>query len=296
MILKDNILIFGASGMAGHVIYKYLSDLGEYSISTVSYRKKIDKNTILMDIRNFNEVSKIIQKIKPKYVINAIGVLIQGSQSSNSNAILINSYFPHFLQQHCKSIGAKLIHISTDCVFSGNSIGNYTEDSFRDGDDIYARSKSLGEIINNKDVTIRTSIIGPEIKEDGEGLFHWFMKQKGEINGYANAYWSGVTTLLLAKAIHKVIINNTKGLFHLTNNQKISKYELLVLFKTIWDKQEIKINKVENKHKDKSFLNTKHPEFVVDSTFEEMLLSQKEFMETNNTLFNYTENYSDLFK
>ncbi|WP_411029400.1 dTDP-4-dehydrorhamnose reductase family protein [Spongiimicrobium sp. 3-5] len=288
---KEKILIFGITGMAGHVIFKYLSDLGNYHIVGTSFRRKFNEDTILLDITDFHEVKKVIERTKPRYVINAIGVLIKGSQHSASNAILVNSYFPHFLEQSCKLIGAKLIHISTDCVFSGNDYGNYKEDSFRDGDDVYARSKALGEIINDSNLTIRTSIIGPELKGNGEGLFHWFMKQDGEIGGYANAFWSGVTTLELAKGIHRSILNDITGIFHLTNNTKISKYKLLRLFKDIWQKKTVTINKVENKIKDKSFINTRYPEFTVAFSYKEMLIEQREFMLQNKEKFNYIEEY-----
>jgi len=113
----------------------------------------------------------------------------------------------------------KIIQISTDCVFSGKD-GGYKEDSFRDGDTIYARTKALGEINNNKDLTIRTSIIGPDINEDGIGLFHWFMKQSGTIYGFRNAYWTGVTTIELAKGIEKFIEYNVTGIYHFVPTEK----------------------------------------------------------------------------
>ena len=133
-------------------------------------------------------------------------------------------------------VGAKLIHISTDCVFSGRQ-GMYADNDFRDADDIYGRSKALGEIFSDKDLTIRTSIIGPELKRYGEGLFHWFMSQRERVNGYTKVFWSGVTTLELAKAIEYSLDNDVTGLFQLSNGVRISKYDLLVLFNEIFKRK-----------------------------------------------------------
>ncbi|PCI41345.1 MAG: NAD(P)-dependent oxidoreductase [Proteobacteria bacterium] len=160
--------------------------------------------------------------------MNCVGALVEHAKQQTASAILLNSYLPHFLSQIGKDLGFKLIHISTDCVFSGKD-GGYTETSFRDGDDAYARSKALGEVINDKDLTIRTSIIGPELKQHGASLFDFFLKQKGNVKGYSKALWSGVTTLALAQALPEFMDKNICGLYHLTNGEPISKYNLLKL-------------------------------------------------------------------
>lgn len=285
--MKKKVLIFGVSGMAGHVIYNYLSKKEVYEIIGTSFRDKYDENTILVNVTNFAEVNSIVQKVDPDFIINAVGVLISGSMASPSNAILVNSYFPNYLADITKGSKTKILHISTDCVFSGKE-GDYTESSFRDGDDVYARSKALGEIKNEKDLTIRTSIIGPEMKVKGEGLFHWFMNQSGKIKGFANAFWSGVTTLELAKAIDVIISEKQiTGVFHLTNNTKISKYELLCLFQQIWNRDDIEIEKFNGDKKDKSFKNTINSQLTVKSSYLEMLTEMKEFMEINKSLYSY---------
>src|ERR1700744_1569890 len=199
---KKKILLFGATGMAGHLIYFFLKDTGYYEIIPVVYRNKLTSDCIVLDVSNKKAVSELIRYQKPDFIINCIGVLIKGANTYPDNAILLNSYLPHLLVKIADEVGAKLIHLSTDCVFSG-SRGSYSETDFRDADDIYGRSKSLGEILLNNHLTLRTSIIGPEIKKDGEGLFHWFMTQRGTINGFTKAYWSGITTLELAKAVYK---------------------------------------------------------------------------------------------
>ena len=115
--------------------------------------------------------------IKPDYVINCVGVLIKGSKESIENAIYINAYFPHMLERILHNTTGKLIHISTDCVFSGEK-GQYADNDPKDALDTYGMTKNLGEVVNTKDITLRTSIIGPELKNNGEGLFHWIYSQK----------------------------------------------------------------------------------------------------------------------
>ena len=282
--MKKRILILGASGMAGHVIYLYLKETGNYSISNAVYRHRLNAESIIIDVTNSNLVETLILEQQPDIIINCIGILIKGSTASPDNAIFINAYFPHLLKRLADIIGAKIIHISTDCVFSGKK-GAYTENDFRDADDIYGRSKALGELINSRDLTIRTSIIGPELKQDGEGLFHWFMSQKSEINGYTEAYWGGVTTLELAKAIDKVITDNEIGLVHLTNGAKITKFELLRLLGVIWNKEGIIIKPYKEKSIDKSLLQLTSSSFNVPS-YSKMLLELREWMLNNQDVYN----------
>ena len=120
-------------------------------------------------------------------------------------------------------LNAKLIHNSTDCVFSGEKGTSYIETDEKDGNGVYAKTKGIGEVISDKHLTIRTSVVGPELKSDGEELFHWFMTQSGTISGYTRAIWSGVTTLELAKAVLWSIENKITGLYHITNNDSICK-------------------------------------------------------------------------
>ena len=157
-------------------------------------------------------------------------LLIKGSKKDPENAIFLNAYLPHRLSTIAISINAKLIHISTDCVFSGEKRDSYVEKDEKDGKGIYAKTKGLGEVLEDGHLTIRTSVFGPELKSNGEELFHWFMTQFGEISGFSKVFWSGVSTIELAKAVQWSIENNIKGLYHITNNQSISKNDLLKLF------------------------------------------------------------------
>lgn len=240
--------------MAGHVVAGYLSKAGCYEVVGVA-RSEGNYVSHTLDVTDFSSLKKVVGSIKPDYVINCIGVLVGASSNDVCAAIQINSYLPNYLAMIGAEYGFKLIHISTDCVFSGKD-GGYREDSFRDGDDNYARTKALGEVVNDKDLTIRTSIIGPELKENGTGLLDWFLKQSGEINGYTNAYWSGVTTLELAKAMHEFIKQDVCGLFQLCPDDKISKYDLLNLFSSVWNNS-LKINKDSSYCVDKSLISTR---------------------------------------
>jgi len=225
---KKRVLILGATGMLGHMVYKYFELVGVYKLFNSVYRTPLNDKSIVCNVKEQDALDFLFVKTRPDVVVNCIGALVLESKENPTNAIFLNSLLPHLLKDLCNHHQAKLIHISTDCVFSGKK-GSYTEDDFRDADYVYGRSKALGEIFEAPHCTLRTSIIGPELK-NGSGLFHWFMKQKGEVKGYTKVYWSGVTTLELAKSINKVIEHDLKGLHHVTNGEKISKFDLLQLF------------------------------------------------------------------
>ena len=232
---KIKILIFGANGMAGHIIAKYLERQDKYHIIKTARESKLGKVDYVVDVTNFELVNLVIKEVKPVYVINAIGILNSFAEMNKDQAILINSYFPHFLANSSRLFNFKLVHISTDCVFNGEK-GSYKELDLKNGYGFYAQSKALGEVLYNDALTIRTSIIGPELKSDGIGLFDWVLNQENEIVGFKNAFWSGVTTLELAKFINFFIQeNNFIGLYHLTNNKKISKFELISLINAIYN-------------------------------------------------------------
>ena len=254
--MQDRVLILGSAGLIGHQVHNYLKGNEGYELHNIAYRNKLQENTILIDARNENNLIEQIARIKPKYIVNCIGVLISGSNNDPENAVFLNAYLPHRLARLADKIDAKLIHISTDCIFSGNKKEPYIETDEKDGRDVYAKSKGLGEIVNNNHLTLRTSVVGPELKTDGEELFHWFMNQKGEISGFTKSIWSGVTTIELAKAVKWSIDNEITGLYHVTNNTSISKYELLKLFQK-YTKKNIDIKSVDGNNVDKSFTDTR---------------------------------------
>ena len=144
------IIILGSTGMAGHLITYYLTQLNKYEIINVS-RSKLNENTILIDAYNINSVEKLLNEKKPNVLINCIGVLIKESERYPDRAIYINSFFPRYLERLGKEMNFKLIHLSTDCVFSGKK-GDYIENDLKNASDIYGRSKALGEVMNNKQI------------------------------------------------------------------------------------------------------------------------------------------------
>lgn len=283
------IMILGSAGMLGHMVYYYLTETNNFKIVDTSFPIKANKNSYLLNVIDKLAVESYIRTEKPDILINCIGILIKGSQTDPSNAIYLNSYFPHQLSNILRETGGKLIHISTDCVFSGKN-GKYSETDFRDADDIYGRSKALGEVINDHDLTLRTSIIGPELKENGEGLFHWFMKQTGEIKGFKKTLWGGVSTLEMAKVINECIGKNLSGLIHITNGTQISKNDLINLFKLIWGKNEITITSIDGKDTNKGLISCR-PDFKYSiPTYEKMLKDQYEWMLLHHDL--YKNNYA----
>jgi dTDP-4-dehydrorhamnose reductase len=191
---------------------------------------------------------------------------------------------PHMLMKLSDEINSKLIHISTDCVFSGEKTTPYKELDFKDGKDTYAKTKGLGEIINDRHLTLRTSVIGPELKSNGEELFHWFMNQRIEINGFTKAIWSGVTTLVLAKAVNWAIENNVKGLYHITNNKSIDKYSLLQLIKHSTGK-DIMINPFDGKEIYKNFIDTREELSFKIPDYKEMISEMVEMILSNRKLY-----------
>lgn len=250
------ILVIGCKGMAGHVVKNYLESTQNYDVWGLARDVQLEKKIIKLDVSNIDKLKENLKREAFDVVINCIGILNKTAEDNPELAIWFNSYFPHLLASYGVENNFKLIHISTDCVFSGKD-GAYKEDSFKNGIGFYAQSKALGEVINLKDLTFRTSIIGPELKVNGIGLFHWFMQQKESISGFTEAYWTGVTTIQLAKAINDAIKQDLKGLYHLVNNSKISKHELVSLFKKSFSKQDIDILNSSDYKVDKSLINSR---------------------------------------
>ncbi|WP_138494267.1 dTDP-4-dehydrorhamnose reductase family protein [Paenibacillus pinistramenti] len=258
------ILVLGGQGMAGHVITGYLRS-GTAAEVWCTVRRLADDSgagsgdaqTLELDVMDEQQLRQILLQVKPQVVINAVGLLNEEADRRQLNAIYVNSFLPHRLVQLGNELGFRLIHISTDCVFSGRR-GGYTEQDVADGYTLYARTKRLGEVHQDPHLTIRTSIIGPELKPGGIGLFHWFMQQQGEIRGYERVYWSGVTTLELAKAIGWVLgQEQLSGLVHLTSPHKISKFDLLTLIQSIFSCPNVTIVPYDGLSSDKSLVNTR---------------------------------------
>lgn len=231
--MMKKILVLGGDGMLGGMVSTYFKESGyDVKITTLS-----DSGDYQFDVmKNILDLEKIANDYRPDAIINCIGILNQVAEDHHALAVMANSYLPHYADELCGRLNIKFVHISTDCVFSGDK-GEYAEDDFKDTTTFYGQSKALGEIDNQRSLTLRTSIVGPDANPRGIGLFQWFMQQSGPVKGYRKAIWTGVTTLQLAKTIEKALNNNLCGLRHAVNNQKISKYDLISLFNTVFNKK-----------------------------------------------------------
>jgi len=282
--LKDKVLVLGSAGLIGHQVYNYLKDSDNYELHNISYQNKIQDDTVLLDARNEQVFIDKITSISPKYIVNCIGILIDGSNADPENSIFLNSYMPHRLTRLADKINAKLIHISTDCVFSGDKKEPYIETDEKDGRGVYSKTKGLGEVVSDKHLTLRTSVVGPELKNDGEELFHWFMGQSGEIPGYKKVIWSGVTTTELAKAVKWSIDHHITGLYHVTNNSSISKYDLLKLFQK-YTKKDINIKPFSGKDVNKSFIDTRLLMDYEIPSYDQMISDMVSLIANNRPLY-----------
>ena len=225
------VLVIGSNGMAGHVVTAYLKEKG-YDVTTMA-REDAD---ICLDIENTDKLNKFFKWLLNAtrrdfdFVINCVGVLIGEANANPTRASYVNAFFPHYLEEAYSGTNTRIVHLSTDCVFDGKKGDRYLEDDIHTEMNFYGRSKSLGEINNEKDITFRMSIIGPEKKKDGTGLMNWFMTTDQEVTGWDNAFWNGLTTLELAKCIDNYMQKpDISGIHHLTiDSNEISKYDLLV--------------------------------------------------------------------
>lgn len=276
-------LVLGASGMAGHVISIYLKENGHdvvgYCRRTVSFIEFIKG-----DAKNVQRLKNVIETGNYDVIVNAIGVLNQFAESDKESAAFLNGYLPHLLAKLTENMNTRIIHMSTDCVFSGRN-APYTENSFRDGESFYDRSKALGELNDEKNLTLRNSIVGPDINENGIGLLNWFMKQEGEINGYTNAMWTGMTTLQLAKTIEAAALTGAHGLVNMVYKENISKYELLKLFNRYIRHDEIKINPYDGFSLDKTLVRTDFEFDCQVPDYETMVCEMAEWIREHEYLY-----------
>ncbi|MHB1461982.1 MAG: SDR family oxidoreductase [Armatimonadota bacterium] len=221
-------LVLGSIGMAGHTITLYLKEQG-HDVTAFSIKPFPYCENVIGDAMDAEFIKSMLKNVGADVVINCVGMLNQSCDREPSQAVYLNSYFPHFVADALRETESRFIHMSTDCVFSGDK-GSYSECSFRDGKSFYDRTKALGEIDDDRNLTFRNSIIGPDMNENGIGLFNWFMKQNGPVKGYTGAIWTGVTTLVLARAMEAASTEKLTGIYNLVNNETISKYDLINLF------------------------------------------------------------------
>jgi len=267
--------------MLGHVVMKSFRDNGDDVLG-------IAMESQGPDIYGIDAMSPAFDRFlyinRFDVVVNCIGILNQFAENDPGMAVYLNGYLPHKLEKFYRDTGTKIIQPSTDCVFKGNT-GPYTEESEPDGQTFYDRSKAIGEIINCKDLTLRMSIIGPDINENGIGLFNWFMRQRGRVTGYENAIWTGITTVQLAKGMIDAVKQDITGLYHYVPDSSISKYGLLKVFAEVFDRDGLEIVPVAEPRIDKSLVNTRKDFDHVIPGYKAMVREMKEWMEANRELY-----------
>lgn len=277
------ILVLGCNGMAGHMISLYLKEHG-HDVYGFDRRPSIFIPSSTGDAMDASLIKELIGVNQYDTVINCIGLLNQFAENNKAAAAYLNSYFPHQLAHLTEGTDTQIIHMSTDCVFCGKR-GQYTEDDFRDGTTFYDRSKALGEIENDKDLTLRQSIVGPDANPDGIGLLNWFMQQHGKVTGYTEAIWTGQTTLQLAKTMEAAAKERVHGLYNMVPDKSISKYELLCLFNKYIRKEKVTIIPDAKMAADKSLKRTRWGFDYRIPDYETMVAELAEWMRTHKELY-----------
>jgi len=278
------ILILGSTGILGGTLSLFLNQKKNITIHFISRSKKNKAHIYLKDFTDFNKLKNIILEIKPTHIINCVGITkYNNSYKVKTLTKLINTKLPQYLSNMCLKNKIFFLHISTDCVFSGKK-GNYTDKSKKDALDTYGVSKAKGEVKNKYTTTIRTSFIGPE-KSSKKSLFNWFLSRKKRVNGFNNAFFSGLTSLEISQIIFKYFLKN-KILYNKIINvggNTISKYDLLSNIANIFNKKilitkftDFKIDRSLNCQKFKRITKYK------DKSWLKMLRELKIFMIDNN--------------
>lgn len=278
------ILVLGCNGMAGHLISLYFKERGHEVVGFARSVSKLLDTTIVGDASNVLLIKNILDEGMYDAVINCIGLLNQNAEKNKAMAVFLNGYLPHYLVECTRDTKTRVIHMSTDCVFAGNS-GPYYEDSFPDGATFYDRSKAIGEFSNDKDLTFRNSIVGPDMKETGIGLFNWFMQQNSSIKGFTGAIWTGVTTLTLAKAMERALVEKLTGLYNLVNNESINKFDLCSLFNKYFRAGEVEINPDDKLQLDKSLYHRRNDFSYVVPSYEQQIKDMYEWVREHKELY-----------
>jgi len=240
------VLVLGVSGMLGNAMYRVLSGTKEMDVYATARSHSVKSHFPTriaeqirtgVDVENQDSLERIFSEVKPKVVVNCIGLIKQLSDANDPLlALPINAMLPHRLARLCDLIGARLVHVSTDCVFAGTR-GNYKETDSSDAEDLYGKSKYLGEVNYVHTITLRTSIIGHELASV-HGLIGWFLAQQKSVKGYRRAIFSGLPTVELARVIRDIVLPRPElsGLYHVAADP-ISKYDLLMLVAEIYGKK-----------------------------------------------------------
>lgn len=276
------ILVLGSGGMLGHITTVYLKENGN-DIQDVSYPEKAFDNSYVCNVFKLEELEVILNNNDFDIIINCIALLVKASEENKAEAVFINSYFPHWLEKKYINSHTKIIQVSTDGVF-GNGTPPYAEDDRHLNDTFYAKSKSLGELVNSKDLTVRSSYFGPDKNDSGVGLLNWFFKQKGEISGFDEVFFTGVTSLEFAKFIEKYGFGMT-GTYNLGARESISKFELLQKLKNEFNIIYLNINPDSTKKQDTSVYTTREDCKYRLKSYDVMIRELHDYINTHYDLY-----------
>lgn len=275
--------VLGVNGMAGHIISLYLKEKG-HEVTGFDLKKSEHIKTVVGNAKDIDLIKNTIENGDFDYIINAIGLLNQVAEDRKADAVFLNSYLPHILAYLTKDMKTSIIHMSTDCVFSGKK-GEYTEKDFKDGETFYDRTKALGELDDDKNITFRNSIVGPDMNENGIGLFNWFMKQSGTINGFSKVMWTGLTTLQLAKTMEQAAIKGVTGLYNMVHKENISKADLLRLFNKYFRNNELNITDKDDIVADKTLIRTNFEFDYIIPDYETMVAEMAQWVQEHKQLY-----------
>lgn len=275
--------ICGCNGMAGHTISLYLKEQG-HEVNGFDLKESPFIKSFSCNAFDTETIANAIKEGSYDTIINCIGILNQFAEQNHALAAYINSYFPHFLAKTTEGTNTQVIHMSTDCVFSGEK-GGYIENDLRDNLTFYGRSKALGELEDDKNVTFRDSIVGPDTNPNGPSLLNWFMAQDGPINGFTNRMWTGLTTLELAKAMEVASIDRFHGLVNLVPDHSISKYGLVSLFNRYLKNEKVVINPIEGTPSDLSLKRTNFDFSFIVSDYEKMVKEMADWIIQHKSIY-----------
>jgi dTDP-4-dehydrorhamnose reductase len=276
-------MVLGVNGMAGHTIGLYLKRAGH----DVTGLAKSDRGlvpTVIGDVQDTESLRREISRGRYDAVVNCVGILNADADRDKARACFINSLLPHLLARYADEVGAQVVHLSTDCVFSGKR-GGYTEDDLRDGLTFYDRTKALGELEDGRHLTLRTSIVGPDMNGHGIGLLNWFMAQVGEVKGYTRAIWTGQTTLQIAKTVEYGTTRRIGGLYNIVPERAITKFDLLGLFNRYLRGGSVRVVPEDVVALDKSLIRTRRLLDCPVPDYEDMVAEMAAWIRQHRTLY-----------
>ena len=266
------VFILGCNGVVGHAVAMYFKEAG-HTVHCSDVAMAYDTE----------HLKKTIEELQLDAIINCTAIVNQAAEEDKAGAAYLNAYLPHLLESLTAGTEIVVVHRSTDCIFSGAK-GQYTLEDWPDAKSFYARTKAVGELNNDKDITIRVSLIGPAQDEEDGSLLNWFLQQKGEVKGFANAIWTGLTTLEYAKTIERLLNQKAHGVFQAAPKEPISKYELLRLFEKQFPGNRT-ILKVDNSRVDKSLVPFWGEYDISTPSYEEQIKEMKQWIEKHPSLY-----------